>query len=285
MATTRPSSAPPAGSNATEAAPRQTPQGPPQRTLAQRLRGPLLAVSALTVAMVVWEAVVRLFDVPLYLVPAPSDVWTSLVEDWGTLLHNLWPTMLESVLGFVLGNLVAILLAVLFVYSKKLEEALFPLAIVLRTIPIVAIAPVLVLMLGTGYAPKVIIAALISFFPTLVNMVRGFKAVDMQVFELMQVYSASKREVFFQVRLYSSLPFLFAALKIAAPAAVIGAIVAEWIGAEVGLGFLIIQATYNFNTPLLYSTMLLGSLLSILFFVVIGIVERATVRWEAPEHP
>jgi NitT/TauT family transport system permease protein len=285
MATTRPSSAPPASSTAAEAAARQTPQGPPQRSLAQRLRGPLLAVSALTVAMVVWEAVVQLFDVPLYLVPAPSDVWTSLVEDWSTLLHNLWPTMLESVLGFVLGNLVAILLAVLFVYSKKLEEALFPLAIVLRTIPIVAIAPVLVLMLGTGYAPKVIIAALISFFPTLVNMVRGFKAVDMQVFELMQVYSASKREVFFQVRLYSSLPFLFAALKIAAPAAVIGAIVAEWIGAEVGLGFLIIQATYNFNTPLLYSTMLLGSLLSILFFVVIGIVERATVRWEAPEHP
>jgi NitT/TauT family transport system permease protein len=265
-----------------------SPASPPtqaRRGRYRRLRGPALAVSALAAAVLAWEVVVRVFAIPLYLVPAPSDVWRSLVEDWSVLLTNLWPTTLESVLGFVLGNLVAVLLAVLFVYSKRLEEALFPLAIVLRTIPIVAIAPVLVLMLGTGYAPKVIIAALISFFPTLVNMVRGFKAVDMQVFELMQVLSASKREVFFQVRVYSSLPFLFAALKIAAPAAVIGAIVAEWIGAKVGLGALIIQATYNFDTPLLYSTMLLGSLLSILFFVVIGVIERVTIRWETAEQP
>lgn len=260
-------------------APKQAKRGP------SRSRGPALATLALTLAIIAWELIVRVFDIPLYLVPAPSDVWGSLVNDWGVLLSNLWPTTVESVLGFVLGNLFAVLLAILFVYSRRVEEALFPLAIVLRTIPIVAIAPVLVLMLGTGYAPKVMIAALISFFPTLVNMVRGFKAVDAQVFELMQVLSASKREVFFKVRVYSSLPFLFAALKIAAPAAVIGAIVAEWIGAKEGLGALIIEATYNFNTPLLYATMLLGSLLSIFFFVVIGIIERATIRWETTEQP
>lgn len=245
----------------------------------------MLASAAVILAVAIWQAVVAAFDVPLYLVPAPTDVWGSLVDDWGILLHNLWPTTIESVLGFLLGNLVAVLLAVVFVHSKRLEEALFPLAIVFRTIPIVAIAPVLVLMLGTGYAPKIIIAALISFFPTLVNMVRGFKSVDAQVFELMQVLSASRREVFFHVRVYSSLPFLFAALKIAAPAAVIGAVVAEWIGAKSGLGFLIIQATYNFNTPLLYSTMLLGSILSILFFVVIGVIERLTIRWETSDQP
>ncbi|MDN5853050.1 MAG: ABC transporter permease [Actinomycetia bacterium] len=248
------------------------------------LRSAATAIGALAFVIVVWEAIVRFFEIPLYLVAAPSDVWTSLVDDRSILLENLWPTTVESVLGFLLGNLVAVILAIIFVYNKALEEALFPLAIVLRTVPIVAIAPVLVLMLGTGYAPKIIIAALISFFPTLVNMVKGFRAVDAQVFELMQVLSASKREVFSHVRIYSSLPFLFAALKIAAPAAVIGAIVAEWIGAKEGLGYLIIQATYNFNTPLLYSTMLLGSVLSIAFFVVIGLIEKATVRWETTEQ-
>jgi NitT/TauT family transport system permease protein len=197
------------------------------------------------------------------------------------LMQNMWPTLIESVLGFLLGNLVAILLAVLFVHWKLAERALMPVAVFIRTIPIVAVAPVLVIMFGQGYTPKILIAALISFFPTLVNMVKGLESVDNQSIELLRVLSASRNEVFWKVRVYASLPYLFASLKIAAGNSVIGAIVAEWIGSQEGLGYLIIQATYNFNTPLLYATMTVASVMAVLFFGLIGLLERLIVTWEA----
>ena len=136
----------------------------------------------------------------------------------------------------------------MFVHKKTMEEAFFPVVVVVNTIPVVAKAPILVLLLGNGMEPKIAIAALICFFPTLVNMVRGLESVNPQAMELMRVLSASKREVFFKLRLYNSLPYLFSALKISASTSVIGAIVGEWIGSTYGIGALIIQAMYNFDS-------------------------------------
>jgi len=147
-----------------------------------------------------------------YLVAAPSEVAKALVTNWPLLIKNVWPTAIESLAGFALGNLFAIALAIIFVHSKTLEQTFYPMAVVLRTIPIVALAPILVLLLGQGYAPKIGIAALISFFPTLVNMVRGFGAVDPQMLELMRVLSANRREVFFKLR-----PDQFAAVSVRRP--------------------------------------------------------------------
>jgi len=245
----------------------------------------LTSVAGAVGLVLVWQLVVTALSVPTYIVPAPTDVVTSLVDDFDLLVSNLWPTALESVSGFVIGNVVAIVLAVVFVHNASLERSLFPVAIVIRTVPIVAIAPVLVLMLGNGYAPKIAIAALISFFPTLVNMVRGFHSADAQAIELFRVLSASKWEIFWKVRAYSSLPFLFSSLKIAATSSVIGAIVAEWIGANAGLGALIIDATFNFRTPLLYSTMVFASVLALAFFLLITLVERWVVTWEVEVAP
>lgn len=256
---------------------------PPRRK--GKVRRILLPVAAGLGIIALWQAIVMIFGVPEYVVPAPTAVVRSLVADFGVLMTNLRPTAIESVLGFAIGNIVAIGLAILFVHNKAMEQSLFPVAIVIRTIPIVAVAPVLVLMLGNGYAPKVAIAALISFFPTLVNMVRGLESVEPQSLELFRVLSANRREVFWKVRLYASLPFLFSSLKIAATSSVIGAIVAEWIGSNVGLGALIIQATYNFRAPLLYSTMLVASALALLFFSVIGLIERRVVTWETEARP
>lgn len=154
-----------------------------------------------------------------------------------------------------------------------------------QTVPLVAIAPVLILILGNGYSPKIVIAALISFFPTLVNMTRGLNAVDPQMLELFRVLSASSREVFWKVRVYSSLPFLFTALKIAATTSVIGAVVAEWVGASKGLGALIIEATFNFNTPLLYATMVVVSTLALTLFLLISLIERRVVKWQPEVRP
>ena len=187
---------------------------------------------------------------------------------------NLLPTAIEAISGFLLGNLTAILIATVFVHKKTMEEAFFPVVVVVNTIPVVAKAPILVLLLGNGMEPKIAIAALICFFPTLVNMVRGLESVNPQAMELMRVLSASKREVFFKLRLYNSLPYLFSALKISASTSVIGAIVGEWIGSTYGIGALIIQAMYNFDSAMLYATVIVGSVFSVVFFLAISFAER-----------
>lgn len=229
--------------------------------------------------LVLWEFGVRIFGVPDYIAPTPSAVAAVFVEQYPILAKNFWPTFYESVLGFIAGNLAAVLIAVAFVHSRFVERAFFPIAVFINTIPILAIAPILVLIFGAGLTAKVVIAALICFFPTLVNMVRGLQSVSPQALELARILSASKSEIFWKIRLPSSLPFLFSALKIAATTSVIGAIVGEWVGADVGLGALIIDATYNFRSALLYATVFLSSGLSVLMFASVSIVERLVVRW------
>jgi NitT/TauT family transport system permease protein len=248
-----------------------------RRYLAWRKR--LLPVIAVLALLVLWEVAVAVFGIKPFIAPAPSTVATVLVAKFGMLMSNLLPTVIEALLGFLLGNGAAILIATAFVYKRTLEEAFFPVAVMVNTIPVVAKAPILVLLFGNGMEPKIAIAALICFFPTLVNMTRGLRDVSPQQMELMRILSASPREVFFKLRLKNALPYLFSALKIAASTAVIGAIVGEWIGATKGIGALIIQATYNFDSPLLYATIVVGSVFSAAFFGVISWAEHRFLKW------
>lgn len=241
----------------------------------------LLPVVTFLTLLVVWEVGVRVFEVKPFIAPAPSAVMQVLISKFPMLMQNLLPTAIEAIAGFIIGNLAAISIATAFAYKQSLEEAFFPIAVMVNTIPVVAKAPILVLLLGNGMEPKIAIAALICFFPTLVNMTRGLRDVNAQQLELMHVLSASPREVFIKVRLKNSLPYLFSALKIAASTAVIGAIVGEWIGSTVGIGALIIQATYNFDSPLLYATIVVGSVFSASFFGVISWMERYFLTWNA----
>jgi NitT/TauT family transport system permease protein len=252
------------------------------RSAAPTIRRYLLSALGILAIIGYWELHVRLFNVPEFLVPAPSVVARSLVQEWPSLQRNTGATLIESIGGFLAGNGVAILLAIVFVHSKPAERSLYPIAVAIRTVPIIAIAPILVLLFGNGYAPKIIIAALISFFPTLVNMVRGLESVEPNAVELMRVLSASPAQVFWKLRVPSSLPFLFAALKIAATSCVIGAIVSEWIGADTGLGYLITVSTFEFRTGLLYAAMVVGSAMALALFGAVILVERLVVRWKPP---
>jgi NitT/TauT family transport system permease protein len=242
----------------------------------------LLPAVGIGTALIIWAALVYGLKVPPFIAPSPLLVLTTLFAKIDVLLLNLVPTAIEAISGFLLGNLTAILIATVFVHKKTMEEVFFPVVVVVNTIPVVAKAPILVLLLGNGMEPKIAIAALICFFPTLVNMVRGLESVNPQAMELMRVLSASKREVFFKLRLFNSLPYLFSALKIAASTAVIGAIVGEWIGSTYGIGALIIQSMYNFDSAMLYATVIVGSVFSVVFFLVISFAERMVVRWQAP---
>ena len=251
-----------------------------ERMRLPRYRRHAPAIVAAVGMLVLWYVIVTALDVPTYIAPNPIQVLQVFVDQGDILWINFLPTLLEAVAGFALGNTIAVLLAVWFVHNRLAERAFYPIAVFINTIPIIAVAPILVLLLGNGYAPKIVIAALICFFPTLVNMVRGLQAVSPQMLELMRVLSASDREVLLKIRLQSSLPFLFAALKIASTTCVIGAIVGEWIGSNYGLGSLIIEATYNFRAPLLYATVILGAGLAVAFFVTTTLVERRVLKWK-----
>lgn len=257
------------------------PRGEATFRVADRISSKLPAVLAALGILALWQLVVWGFSVPTYMAPSPLQVLDAFRTHGGILYLNFWPTFFEALLGFFFGNLVAILLAIWFVHNRTAERAFYPIAVFINTIPIIAVAPILVLIFGNGYTPKIMIAALICFFPTLVNMVRGLKAVPPATLDLMRVLSATNSEVFWKVRLQSSLPFLFAALKIASTTCVIGAIVAEWIGSSFGLGALIIEATYNFRSPLLYATVFTAALMAVTFFSLVSFAESRLIRWKA----
>ncbi|WP_198912738.1 ABC transporter permease [Acetobacter musti] len=238
----------------------------------------MLPVTGVIVFIVLWWFAIRFFHIKPYIAPSPDAVAATLFNKRWILLQNLWPTAVEAICGFLLGNGMAIVVATVFVHSRTLERAFFPIMVLLNSVPVVAKAPILVLLLGNGLAPKIGIAAIVCFFPTLVNMARGLESVNPQALELMHVLSATRGEVFTRLRLPTAVPYLFSALKVAASTSVVGAIVGEWIGSQYGIGALIIQATYNFDSRLLYATVICGSVLSVLFFSIIRTAERVCAR-------
>lgn len=248
-----------------------------QRRLWRRRVLPALGIGGL---VLLWWAVIAAFGVKPFIAPTPWAVLETLYDKREVLLANLLPTALEAAGGFVLGNLAAIAIATVFVHNKTLQDIFFPVVLMFNAVPLVAKAPVLVLIMGNGMEPKITIAALVCFFPTLVNMVRGLESVNPQAMELMRVLSASKTEIFFRLRLLNALPYLFSALRIAASMCVIGAVVGEWVGATVGIGAMILQATFNFDSPLLYAAIVMSASLSGLFFLLVTLAERWVIRWQ-----
>jgi NitT/TauT family transport system permease protein len=192
---------------------------------------------------------------------------------------NVGMTMLAASLGFVTGTVAACVAAVLFLYSRSLERAFFPWAIILKTIPVLAIAPLLTIWLGFGIAPKVAIAAIACFFPTLVNVTRGLRSLDASLLDFMQVIQAPPLQVFWHARLYAAAPYLFSAMKITVGMAVIGAIVAEFTGANVGIGTLIVNAGYQQDTAMLFSAITVTSLATIVLFYLVTALEKLMLFW------
>lgn len=224
---------------------------------------------------VIWQVGQTVTDYPPeFIVPRPSDVILYTVENAAFLLEHLRVTLLEAAAGFVLGTVAAILLAIVSVYNAQLERVIMPFALALRSIPLIAITPVLILLLGLGWQSKVAVATIVVFFPTLVNMIVGLRSVDARLLELLHVLDANWQQELIRVRLPSSAPSFFAALKIAVPSSILGAAVAEWINASAGIGYLIILATYQFDPVMLYATMLVTT-------VVSGVAYYAVVKLEA----
>ncbi|MFN8534866.1 MAG: ABC transporter permease [Dehalococcoidia bacterium] len=231
------------------------------------------------VIVVAWEAIVRAADIPVYLLPAPSAILERLVSRWPLFLTNAWTTLVEALAGFAVGGLVAMALATVMAHSRLAERVIYPLALLVKVTPIVAIAPLFVIWFGFGPLPKVLIAALITFFPVLVNALAGLRSANPDALDFLRSVGASTSEIFLKLRLPGSLPFLFAAARVAIPLSLIGAVVGEWWGASDGLGRIIFLANTNLDMPSLFAAVVVLALLGVGLTSVLSLAERRLLAW------
>jgi NitT/TauT family transport system permease protein len=238
---------------------------------------PVLAIFAVIFAL--WEFAVRALSIPDYILPSPSVIITKIVVSWHLLLTNAFVTLQEILLGFGLSVLIAIPLAVAVVYSRIFERVAFPFMVSLQTIPKVALAPILVMWLGYGILPKVMVAFLISFFPIVINSVIGMRSAEKEMIYLVQSMGASELTTFLKIRLPKALPSIFGGLKVGMGQAVVGATVGEFIAAEHGLGYLQLISQVRLDTPLLFAAVVVLSLLGVLLFNIVAWIERIALPW------
>jgi NitT/TauT family transport system permease protein len=247
--------------------------------LRQFLAMALPALIGLAIAFAAWEAWIRIEDVKPYLVPAPSSVVERLYQDPWFFAVEGFKTLQGALLGFLLGAGVAIVLASVMSQARYLERSIYPLAILVKVTPIVAIAPLLTIWFGFGLMPKVFIAALIVFFPIMVNALIGFRSVNPNSLALLESLAASRAEVFWRLRLPSALPFLFAAFRFSVPLSVIGAVVAEWFSGDRGLGSVIYIANNNLDMKTAFAGVFTLALLGVGLFLLTAEIERRVLFW------
>jgi ABC-type nitrate/sulfonate/bicarbonate transport system permease component len=242
---------------------------------------PLLLVVALLGA---WEAAVRVLRLPPWLLPAPSQIATTFVATRAVLGGHVLATLQVTALGFGLTLVLGFALALAIDASLLLRRALYPLLVASQTVPIVAVAPLLVVGLGFGVLPKVLVVALVTFFPITVSTVDGLRATDRDMLRLFQALGAGRWRTLWLLRLPAALPAIWSGLKIAVTYSVVGAIFAEWIGAEQGLGVYIARSLRAFRTDQVFVAAGVTSLLTIALFVITVALERATTSWTQGER-
>ena len=229
--------------------------------------------------LVSWQLLVSVKNLQSFVVPSPADVWHALVNDFGFLLDAAAYTAGEMALGFLFGAGIGFLLAVLMAYSRLAQRALYPVLITTQTIPPIVIAPPLVIAIGYSIWPKVIVTALIVFFPVLVNAYQGLTTVDHELLLLMRSMRASSWQTFRLVRLPGAAPLMFAAMKLAATYSVIGAVFGEWVGSDKGIGVYILQANSRLQTDRVYAAIVVLAVIGILAFLAVAIWEYFATPW------
>ncbi len=230
-----------------------------------------------------WDLISNALSIQDFLVPAPSDIAQSLWRDRSLLADDSWVTLREVLLGFLCALAAGLAFAVVLHLSETLRRAFYPLLVASQTIPPVAIAPILVVWFGFGLGPKVLLIALVCFFPVTVNTLDGLRSVDPQLITMMRTLGAGRRQILGRVELPSALPFIFSGTKIAIAVAVIGAVFAEWAGASSGLGHQILIASSNLLTARMFAAITLLSVMAILLFALVSVIERRVVTWDRRE--
>ena len=237
---------------------------------------PWLFVIAL---LVVWEAACVAFNIPVFVLPRPSLVAASLYKWLGPIMENAWATLLRTLAGFALAVVLGALLGLAIGSSRVVYRGLYPVLIGFNSIPKVAVVPVLVIWFGIGTVPAVITAFLVSFFPIAVNIATGLATIEPELLDVMRALGAKRHQILLKIGLPRSMPYFFASLKVAITLAFVGTIISETVAANSGIGYLMMAATANFDTALVFAGLLVIAVMGIVMYVVCAVIEQRMTFW------
>ena len=228
-----------------------------------------------------WQLAVTFLDIREYLLPSPGAVWRALVGDEIPWSRHIWVTGVEIAGAFVLAGIAGVVLGLAIAWSKTMARTLTPFLVFVNTLPKVAVAPLFLIWMGYGILPNMLIGALIGFFPVVINTAVGLTQIDEDLVDLGRVFNAPKWKVFVKIRVPNAYPYILSALKITATAAVVGAIVGEFVASQRGLGYVIITSQSSMNTPVAFAALVWISILGLLLFGLVAALSRLLVPWAA----
>ena len=231
-----------------------------------------------------WESAVTLFGIKEYLLPPPSKVWTEFLRRYDTVMASAWVTTQEIVVGYLVAVVISIPLALSVAYSRFMENAVYPIVVFLQIIPKIAIAPLFIIWFGFGFGPKVLIVFLLSFFPIVVASIAGFKSTDPDIMDFARTTGAGGWKLFAKIRLPQALPQIFTGLKVGAALSATAAVVAEFVASDKGLGYLLLQYNGNLDTPMVFATIVLLSMIGLVVYYSVELIERFTIPWHVSQQ-
>ena len=237
---------------------------------------PLLLVVGL---IILWQVLTRAFDVPAFLLPAPSDIATLMIAEWPLIQMHSLATIASIVSGYLAAALFALAVSAVMIRYALIERLIMPIFVALQSVPKIAIAPLILVWIGAGVESKIMVVASIAFFPVVINTMAGFKQVDRGLADVFRSVDASERQMFFRLRLPYAMPYIFAGLRIATTLSVLGAIVAEWLAASNGLGYLVLSGSFNFNTARSFAAIIALAVIGTAFFSLMSFIERM-ISWK-----
>jgi NitT/TauT family transport system permease protein len=255
------------------------------QALGQWLRKRAGALIVFAILFALWESAVWLFGVKEYLLPPPSTVWREFAKHHQTVMGGAWITGQEIVAGYLLAIVVSIPLALAVAYSRFMEDAVYPAVVFFQIIPKIAIAPLFIIWFGFGFTPKLLLVFLLCFFPIVVASIAGFKAVDPDIMDFARTTGAGGWKMFAKIRLPQALPDIFTGLKVAAALSATAAVVAEFVASDRGLGYLLLQYNGNLETPMVFAVIVLLSLIGVIVYYIVEIIERFVIPWHVSQQP
>jgi NitT/TauT family transport system permease protein len=233
--------------------------------------------------LLLWEVGVHLFRVRAYILPPPSEVLVALAKNWKPVATGAGTTSLEIIAGYALAVIVSIPLAVAIVFSRAMEEAVYPVVVFLQIVPKIAVAPLFIIWFGFGFTPKLLLVFLLSFFPIVIASIAGFRSIDPEIMDFVHTTGAGRLRAFAKVRLPYALPEIFTGLKVGAAISATAAVVAEFVASDRGLGYLLLQYNGDLNTQMVFATVMVLGAIGLVVYFAVELLERLVIPWHASQ--
>ncbi|AWW26629.1 MULTISPECIES: ABC transporter permease [unclassified Acetobacterium] len=246
----------------------------------QNISDKLIPIIFILAILILWELVVNLGVVERYTLPSPSDIVNALIVNGSDIMMHTGVTFFEGMTGLLAAVFLALIMAVAMDQFPMVKKAIYPVLVISQTVPIIVIAPLLAMWFGFGIAPKIFVVVLVCFFPITVNLIEGLQSVDGELINLVRSMGATKGQIFAKIKFPSALPYFFSGLKIAATYSIMGAVIGEWLGGKAGLGVYMLRARHAFALDLVFASIVVIVILSIILFYGIAGIQRALMPWE-----